>query len=90
MEWQKSTQRLSSIPERKNGNINLSNIINISSPRVGNRIHNQSILQSHFVPLRRDWPQIKMIHAENNQIFHETHKLFKPETTEKEDAPTSM
>ena len=22
----------------------------------GDRIHNQSILQSHFVPMRNDWP----------------------------------
>ena len=42
----------------ENGNINLSKYLISSS---GDRTHNQSILQSHFVPLRHDWPHIKII-----------------------------
>ena len=47
--------RLTSTPERKrsDGNINSSKYLISSS---GDRTHNQSVLQSHFVPLRRDWP----------------------------------
>ena len=41
-------------PERNNGKINLSKYFISSS---GDRIHNQLVLQSHFVPLRHDWPQ---------------------------------
>ena len=40
-------------PERRNGNIHLSKYFISSS---GLRTHNQSVLQSHFVPLRQDWP----------------------------------
>ena len=42
-----------STPERRNQNINLNKYF-ISSSR--DRTYNQSILQSHFVPLRHDWP----------------------------------
>ena len=56
VEWQNSTPRLSSTPERRNGNINLSKYFISSS---GDGTHNQSVLQSHFVPRRHDWPQIK-------------------------------
>ena len=38
--------------KRRNGNINLSKYFISSS---GGRTHNQSVLQSHFVPLRHDW-----------------------------------
>ena len=40
-----------STPERRNGNINLSKYFISSS---GDRTHNQSVLQSHLVPLRHD------------------------------------
>ena len=40
--------------ERRNENINLRKYFISSS---GDRINKQSILQSHFVPLRHDWPQ---------------------------------
>ena len=53
VEWQNSTPRLISTPERRNENINLSKYLISSS---GDRTHNQSVLQSHFVPLRHDWP----------------------------------
>ena len=43
-----------STPEQRNENINLNKYFISSS---GDRTHNQSILQSHFVPLRHDWPQ---------------------------------
>ena len=52
VEWQNSTPRFASTPKRRNGNINLSKYL-ISSN--GDRTHNQSVLQSHFVPLRHDW-----------------------------------
>ena len=47
------TQRrvFASTPERRNGNLNLSKYFISSS---GDRTHNQSVLQSHFVPLRHD------------------------------------
>ena len=51
--WWKSMPRFSSTPERRNGNINVNKYFIFSS---GNRTHNQSILQSHFVPLRHDKP----------------------------------
>ena len=41
--------------EKKNGNINLSKYF-ISS--CGDLTHNQSVLRSHFVPLRHDWPLV--------------------------------
>ena len=53
VEWQNSTPHLTSTPERRNGNINLNKYFISSS---GDRTHNQSVLQSHFVPLRHDWP----------------------------------
>ena len=46
--WQNLT------PERVKENINFSKNFICSS---GDRTHNQSVLQSHFVPLRHDWPQ---------------------------------
>ena len=58
VEWQNSTPRLPSTPEQRNENINLSKYFISSS---GERTHNQSVLQSHFVPLRHDWPQIKWV-----------------------------
>ena len=42
-----------STPERRNGNINLNKYFISSS---GDRTLNQTVLQSHFVPLRHDWP----------------------------------
>ena len=53
VEWQNSTPHLASTPERRNGNINLSKYFISSS---GIRTHNQSVLQSHLVPLRHDRP----------------------------------
>ena len=55
LEWQNSTPRLASTPGRRNRNINLSKYFISWS---GDRTHNQSILQSHFVPLRHDWPHL--------------------------------
>ena len=54
IEWQNSTPRLTSTPERRNGNINLNKYFISSS---GDRTHNQSVFQSHLVPLRHDWPK---------------------------------
>ena len=53
-EWQNLTSRFVSTPERRNGNIKLSKYFISSS---GDRTHNQSVSQSHFVPLRHDRPQ---------------------------------
>ena len=53
VEWQNSTPPLTSTPERRCGNINLSKYFISSS---GDRTHNPSVLQSHLVPLRHDWP----------------------------------
>ena len=50
VEWRNSTPHFTSTPERRNVNKYF-----ISSS--GDRTHNQSILQSHFVPLRHNWPQ---------------------------------
>ena len=49
------TQRraLPATPERRNRNINLSKYFISSS---GDRTNDHSVLQSHFVPLRHDWP----------------------------------
>ena len=55
VEWQNSTPRVASTPERRNGNINSSKYFISSS---GDRTHNQSVLQSHFVSLCHDWPRI--------------------------------
>ena len=55
VEWQNSTPRFASSPERRKGNINLNKYFISSS---GDRTHNLSVLQSYFVPLRRDWPRI--------------------------------
>ena len=52
-----STPRLTLTPERRNGNINLSKYFISSS---GDRTHNLSVLQSHFVPLRHDRPHIRL------------------------------
>ena len=45
--------RFASTPEQRNGNINLNKYFISSS---GDWTHNQAVLQSHFVPLRHDWP----------------------------------
>ena len=58
VKWQNSTPRLASTPERRNGNINLSKHFISSS---GDRTHNQSVLQSHFVPLRPAGPLYKIL-----------------------------
>ena len=50
----RTQRRASSTPERRNGDINLNKYFISSS---GDRTHNQSVLQSHFVPLRHAWPQ---------------------------------
>ena len=54
--WRLSIQRRDfvSMPEQTNENIKYF----ISSS--GNLTHNQSILQSHFVPLPHDWPYINL------------------------------
>ena len=59
--WSGRTQRraFASTPERRNGNINLGKYFISSS---GARTHNQSVLQSHFVPLRHDWPTESNMH----------------------------
>ena len=46
--------RFTSTPERRNENINLNEYFNSSS---GDRTHNQWRLQSHFEPMRHDWPE---------------------------------
>ena len=51
--WQNSTPRFASTSKRRNENINLNKYFTSSS---GDWTRNQSILQSHFVPLRHDWP----------------------------------
>ena len=51
--------RFISTPEQGNGNINIINKYFISSS--GDRTHNQSRLQSHFVSLRHEWPQLDSI-----------------------------
>ena len=56
VEQQSSTPRFDSTPVQINGNINLSKYLISSS---GGRLHNQSVLQSHFVPLRHEWPGIR-------------------------------
>ena len=53
-EWPNSTPRFALRPDRRNGNINLNKYLISSS---GDRIHNQSRLQSHFMPLRHDRPR---------------------------------
>ena len=58
VEWQNSTPRFTWTPELTNGNINLNKYL-ISS--CGDGTHNQSVLQSHFVPLRHDWPHTILI-----------------------------
>ena len=50
-----STPRFASTPERRIENINLNKYFILSSV---DRTHSQSILQSHFAPLRHDWPNI--------------------------------
>ena len=58
--WRNSTPRFVFTPKRRNENINENINVNkylISSS--GDQTHNQSILQSHFVPLRHHWPQVK-------------------------------
>ena len=45
--------------ERANENINVSKYFISSS---GDRTHNQSILQSHFVPLSHDYPQYRLLY----------------------------
>ena len=59
VEWRNSTLRFISIPEPGNENIHLNKYFMSSS---GDRTHKQSILQSHFGPLRHDWP-ITYVHA---------------------------
>ena len=68
VEWQNSTPRLASTPERRNGNIHLSKYFISSS---GDRTHNQSVLQSHFVPLHHYWPL-----KEQYLILNITHYTF--------------
>ena len=48
-EWWNSSPRFASTPERRNEN-------KYFTSSSGDRTHNQSVLQSHFVPLRHDWP----------------------------------
>ena len=55
----------------RNGNINLSKyFISFSEDRT----HNQSVLQSHFVPLRHDWPQF--IYIETTTLYIETQNTY--------------
>ena len=49
------TELNSSTPERRNGKINLSKYFISSS---GDPTHNKSVLQSHFVSQRHDWPHL--------------------------------
>ena len=51
-EWRNSTLRFASTPGQINGKININKYFFCS---LGDRTHNQSRLQSHFVPLRHDW-----------------------------------
>ena len=52
VEWRNSTSHFALTPERRNENINVGKYFNPSS---GDRTHNQSILQSHYVILRLNW-----------------------------------
>ena len=52
VEWRISTPLFASTPEWRNENINVNKYFISTS---GYRFHNQSILLSHFVNLRRDW-----------------------------------
>ena len=62
-------------PERRNGNINLRKYFVSSSL---DRTHNQSVLQSHLVPLRHDWPQLKyFIHNYKYDTIKEKQKKIK-------------
>ena len=54
VDWRNSTPCFASRPQRSHENINVNEYFTSSN---GDRTHNQSILQSHFVPLRHDWPQ---------------------------------
>ena len=65
--------QLTSTPERRNGNINLNKYLIFSR---GNRTHNQSRLQSHFVPLHHDWPHqilmfsfIKLLYKQFSDMY---------------------
>ena len=40
----------------------------------GDRTHNQSVLQSHFVPLRRDWPQYTYMFYNNLNYLTAQHE----------------
>ena len=71
VEWQNSTPSFASTPERRNGNINLSKYFISSS---GDRIQNQSVLQSHFMPLRHDWPQ-QCLYCIKLNIVSRTYKV---------------
>ena len=70
-------------PERRNGNINLSEYFISSSE---GRTHNQSVLQSHLVPLRHDWPQYTIFlytivnnnNNSNDQLSIQTRKSILP------------
>ena len=53
-----SAPRFASTPVRKNRNIHFNKYFISSS---GDRTHNQSVLQSHFVPLRHDWSLLYIV-----------------------------
>ena len=57
IEWRNSTPSFAWTPWRRNGNMNFNKYLISSS---GDRTHNQSHLQSQFVPLGLDWPDIHM------------------------------
>ena len=62
VEWQSSMPRLTSTPERRNENINLSKYFNLlecgSNPQP-------QFLQSHYVPLRHDCINIDFTNCNN-------------------------
>ena len=75
IEYWYSTSHFVSTPERRNKNINLNKYF-ISSN--GDRTHNQSILQTHFVPLRHDGPR-RMVYIILNKYLRYLVLLHKPE-----------
>ena len=58
--------RYPSTQQARNKNINVNKYFISSSE---DRTHNQSILKSHLMPLRHDWPQFNLFTNINIQIY---------------------
>ena len=68
VEWRNSTPRFASTPERRNDNLNVNKYLSSS---FEDRTHNQSILQSHSVPRRHDWPHLFIIKSTLKNLLTE-------------------